>query len=653
MPDNTMLDAALSYAKAGWAIFPLTPNSKIPLAGSRGWQDATPDPVTIKEWWTAHPGANIGFWPESAGMCVVDVDAGGEWIETHPYRVQTPHGEHFYYAGSLPQSASKIAPHVDTRGTTGYVLLPPSRVDGKPYLWDQQPTGAWDLPELDPWVAEACAAPKAEIVRDVPEFTFDTPAKLRRGESYLAACEKPVEGAGSDIACYQHFAMLSDFGLTNDTAMDMMAAWTGFDPDWLWEKLEHAEAYRENAPGAKTVEASFGEFAKNMAALGIEPGPDKPASFDQVQGISTSEARIPQSKYLGKSPADWWDRPEIAFLDEDKMFPDIPTGAVGLVYGESGAHKTNVLLTKLFDAAEAKGARVLYIAGEGVYGFCRDRTQAHAKGRHLNKAWVGEHIRVVEYVPSLSDVDAVVEMITVNQPFRPTIVVVDTLATATPGLDENTKAFSDVLADSGACGAIRRGFNGALVLVVTHQGKDEKRGARGHSGQLGNTDFDLHVVADKKANVISLTAIKMRDGAKEGYSAYYQVEETGVPVPVRITAAEFMGKVKPATASDPGDMVARVVPSIMRAVMAEGDELDNGELAKRWTIYEQGERPSEPYGEAEWDTARYKHQRQLQNASSSGKKWALAYGELRVRPGGTDRIPRWWWRLPKDELKEF
>jgi hypothetical protein len=33
---NPMLDAALAYAERGWAIFPLAPGTKQPMAGSRG-----------------------------------------------------------------------------------------------------------------------------------------------------------------------------------------------------------------------------------------------------------------------------------------------------------------------------------------------------------------------------------------------------------------------------------------------------------------------------------------------------------------------------------------------------------------------------------------------------------------------------------------
>src|SRR5580698_2488904 len=67
--------AARLYAENGWAVFPIRPNSKEPLI--REWQKlATTDLDQVDAWWTQWPDANIGFAPESAGLCVVDVDPG-------------------------------------------------------------------------------------------------------------------------------------------------------------------------------------------------------------------------------------------------------------------------------------------------------------------------------------------------------------------------------------------------------------------------------------------------------------------------------------------------------------------------------------------------------------------------------------------------
>jgi hypothetical protein len=53
---NSILTAALSYAKRGWYVFPCRPEDKRPLT-EHGFKDATLDPAQIREWWTRHPEA--------------------------------------------------------------------------------------------------------------------------------------------------------------------------------------------------------------------------------------------------------------------------------------------------------------------------------------------------------------------------------------------------------------------------------------------------------------------------------------------------------------------------------------------------------------------------------------------------------------------
>jgi len=54
---NSMLDAALAYARAGWPIFPCRVDQKKP-ATAHGVNEATTDPKKIEEWWTENPDYN-------------------------------------------------------------------------------------------------------------------------------------------------------------------------------------------------------------------------------------------------------------------------------------------------------------------------------------------------------------------------------------------------------------------------------------------------------------------------------------------------------------------------------------------------------------------------------------------------------------------
>lgn len=162
---SQLLDAALSYARKGWAVLPLhylktnntcscgkpdcTSPGKHP-ASANGTKDATTDEAIIRDWWRKIPKCHVGIATGSAsgGLVVVDFDERHGGIDSlrdlNPPMtlvVETGNGFHFYYQGDGSQrnSAELIAAGVDTRGEGGYVVAPPSRhVSGRDYRWDNQ-----------------------------------------------------------------------------------------------------------------------------------------------------------------------------------------------------------------------------------------------------------------------------------------------------------------------------------------------------------------------------------------------------------------------------------------------------------------------------------------------------------------------------------
>lgn len=163
-----MLEAALSYARRGWPVFPCHPHTKRPLVkseteGDGGLKLATADEAQIRAWWRRWPDAMIGL-PTGApiGAFVVDLDAGtdkktGEVFEAAALRLKleaalgtalpaswdatTPRGgRHIFYAvpdgRPMPGNRANLIPRVDIRGDGGYVVVAPSkRADGAAYRW--------------------------------------------------------------------------------------------------------------------------------------------------------------------------------------------------------------------------------------------------------------------------------------------------------------------------------------------------------------------------------------------------------------------------------------------------------------------------------------------------------------------------------------
>jgi hypothetical protein len=171
---NSLLNAAIWYAQNGFPVFPLSPGSKIPMQGSRGFLDATTELEQIKAWWTSHPNANIGL--ATAGLCVIDFDvtdgelaawSKGEGVQaailSSPMRQQTPSGG-LHVVLKQPEgagwriSASVLAADVDVRADGGYIVAAPSQVDGLDYEWTEGPVPAGDLPEPPKWLADRIAS---------------------------------------------------------------------------------------------------------------------------------------------------------------------------------------------------------------------------------------------------------------------------------------------------------------------------------------------------------------------------------------------------------------------------------------------------------------------------------------------------------------
>jgi hypothetical protein len=156
---DEMLRAALWWASRGLAVFPCQVADKRPVT-VRGFKDAATLEERIHTWWAGRP-YNIAAATGSPGPDVLDVEGvdkpGGSGWEAFArlkaaglltgarMLVRTPSkGAHLYFEGSAQRSGSLSKQHIDFKSTGGYVLLPPSQVNGRRYeLVDDRPrTGA-------------------------------------------------------------------------------------------------------------------------------------------------------------------------------------------------------------------------------------------------------------------------------------------------------------------------------------------------------------------------------------------------------------------------------------------------------------------------------------------------------------------------------
>jgi len=142
-----LLNAALRRAALGQPVFPCVPGAKRPLT-THGLLDATTDPGQIRAWWAHTPTANLAVPTGTGSYDVLDVDihpTGSGYpafnrliragiVHGHSHIVLTPSGGmHAYFTGTDQPSSRLPGVHLDFKADGGYVLAPPSVVNGRPY----------------------------------------------------------------------------------------------------------------------------------------------------------------------------------------------------------------------------------------------------------------------------------------------------------------------------------------------------------------------------------------------------------------------------------------------------------------------------------------------------------------------------------------
>lgn len=191
---STLFEAALDYARMGWPVFPIRPRGKTPLT-THGLKDASTDPKVICGWWNKWPNANIGIVTgKISGLAVLDIDSKSGGLDNfdllqHEHGgistllVQTGGGGYHYYMKfpetGFKNSASDIASGIDTRGTGGYVVAPPSNhASGNSCEWVDNDPGEVELAEVPGWILEKLKSRKKEN----PSRNGNGHGKIQKGE---------------------------------------------------------------------------------------------------------------------------------------------------------------------------------------------------------------------------------------------------------------------------------------------------------------------------------------------------------------------------------------------------------------------------------------------------------------------------------------
>ena len=203
----------------------------------------------------------------------------------------------------------------------------------------------------------------------------------------------------------------------------------------------------------------------------------------------------------------------------------LPYEGTGVLFGPSNTGKTFLALGMAACVAggiewhghKVRQGAVLYLATEGNYSF-NNRMTAVREDLDLSDETPliarADMVNLLDPEADLREIMALADEIKAQHgPIR--MIVVDTLARAMAGGDENGP--SDMSKLIGNVDALRQGTE-AFVLLIHHTGKDETRGARGHSSLKGAVDQML--VLSSNNEVIQLASEKERDMEKPRPKAF-------------------------------------------------------------------------------------------------------------------------------------
>jgi hypothetical protein len=200
----------------------------------------------------------------------------------------------------------------------------------------------------------------------------------------------------------------------------------------------------------------------------------------------------------------------------------LPLAEIGMMYGPSGCGKSFLALDmacalvrgKAWHGLPARKTRVTWVAAEAA-GSVLVRADAYCSREQVSRADLD--IRIIPSAPNLADKADTDALITRLQLVGAELVVIDTLAAASNGCDENSAA--DMNRVMSNCRRIYAQA-GCMVLLIHHSGKDSAKGARGWSGIRAAVDAELAVTKG------TVKVTKLRDGA------------TGATYPFRLTAVK-------------------------------------------------------------------------------------------------------------------
>ncbi len=515
---DKLLASALDLASRGFRVFPLKPGDYRPAVD--GWKTlATTDEAQIRRVWNGRQ-FNIGV-AAGDGLLIVDVDMkNGKdglaslkalGVELDGFVVETPTGGlHGYYRGpDVSNSVGRLGLGLDVRSAGGYVVGPGSTLaegvkdgsaGGEYRRLREGPIG--DAPSV---IVQRLVAPVERRTDVQVGVIADTREAIERGLVYLQGnAEAAIAGLGGDETTYRVAARLKDFGISQATAVDLLAEhWNErCEPPWDHEDLKTkvANAYEYGTSPLGIAHPSV-DFAGFKPIVPPEPETRKPSAW-----FRHGDAR-------GK--VNWLYRNLI------------PTVGVGVLLAPSQAGKTFLAIElarslatgKEFFKQEAKelGATLFVFAGTEGSGLALRLDALEETDRlPISATTIGNlsEPKALERLLEALKEEAAHIMSVQGVPVR--LIVLETMAASGLLQDENDN--SEASRAMANLAQISRAMN-AFVLTSHHPAKNGN-GSRGASAIPSSADYVIEIIRHERAAVREVELIKARDAEQRKLGSF-------------------------------------------------------------------------------------------------------------------------------------
>jgi len=193
-------------------------------------------------------------------------------------------------------------------------------------------------------------------------------------------------------------------------------------------------------------------------------------------------------------------------------------GSMSVIYGPSNCGKTffvidlalHVAWGKQWRGREVERGAIVYLSLEGAQGV-QNRMAAFSEHHKCGPLPFVAMPKPINLLNDDADVRAVIQLVEyvgakTELPVR--MVIVDTLSRAMAGGNENSS--EDMTGMIGNCDRIKHA-TGSHVCIVHHSGKEEARGARGHSSLRAATDTEIEIKRDPEVTRSIVKVVKQRD----------------------------------------------------------------------------------------------------------------------------------------------